>query len=197
MRAPRLACVAAVALSACVPAQRVDTPTDYVARRAALSALEQWSLTGRLGVKLEQRGFTGALNWRQRGERLDMRFHGPLGAGAFRIGGTANALVLETGDGERHLLDDPEAMLDAQLGWSVPVDAMRFWLLGLPYPPWSAHEELDEAGDLMRLDQQGWRVRYERYEAVDAWRMPRRVRIEGPDVTVRLAIHEWQLGATP
>lgn len=195
MSARHLALVAVAALAGCVPVQRVDGPADYVARQEALSALERWSVTGRIGVTLDERGFTGALSWRQDGERLDMRFHGPLGAGAFRLGGTPDELVLETSDGQQQVLIDPEATLRAQLGWSVPVDAMRYWLLGLPYPAWPATEEFDEAGNLVRLDQKDWRVEYDRYDTVDTWLMPRRVRVAGADVTVRLAIHDWTLTA--
>lgn len=190
----RFAILGLALLAGCVPAPRGDEPATYIERREALTALEQWTMTGRIGVRLAERGFTGAINWRQAREQLDVRFHGPLGAGAFRLSGQPDALVLETGDGETYLLDDPEATLDAELGWSVPIDAMRYWLLGLPFPAWPAIEELDEVGRLARLEQRDWVVEYDRYTDVGNWLMPRKIVIEGADVIVRLSVHDWILG---
>lgn len=194
MRTARIAIVALSLLAGCVPAPRGDQPATYVERRDALMALDHWIMKGRIGVKLEQRGFTGAIHWTQNGERIEMRFHGPLGAAAFKLSGEPDDLVLETGNGERYLIDDAEGALDARLGWSVPVAAMRYWLLGLPYPPWPAMEQLDDEGRLVRLQQNDWTIDYDRYAADQNWIMPRKLLIQSSEVNVRLSVHDWVLG---
>ncbi len=182
-----------VLLAGCVAQPRLDVPPDLIGRRDALLQLDDWSLSGRMGVKYDERGFTGALNWRQQRGQLDANFHGPLGAGAFRISGAADALILETADGQRYLLDDAQDALQSAMGFSIPVEAMRFWLLAVPVPSIPAIEELDSDGNLVRLEQRGWEISYARYAPAGAWAMPRKLVMSSSDVTIRLAIRDWQL----
>ena len=192
MTARGLLCLS-VLLAGCVAQPRSDVPVDLVGRRDALMQLDEWSLSGRMGVKYDQRGFTGALNWAQQREQLNANFHGPLGVGAFRISGAPDELILETSDGARYALDDAQDALRSEMGFSIPVDAMRFWLLALPVPSLPAVEELDTQGNLVRLEQRGWEISYERYAPAGTWTMPRKLVMSSSDVTIRLAIRTWRL----
>lgn len=179
----------------CVTAPRPQLPPDLVARQLVLESLPQWQVDGRMGVRFADRGFSGALRWQQQGELIDANFHGPLGAGAFMLQGTSDALVIETGRGERFEYDEPESMMQQQFGWSIPVAAMRYWLLALPAPGSIEHQELSADGNLAALKQRGWTISYDRYvETARGW-MPRKIVLTSPDVTIRLAVHQWNLSA--
>ena len=180
-------------LAGCVMQPRSDLPPDLVARRHALLALDNWIVDGRIAMRFDNRGFTGALNWQQRDDLINARFHGPLGAGAFTLTGSAEAIVVETGSGEVYDFSDPENMMREQFGWTVPVAAMRYWLLGVPDPGLPAIEEVGEDGHLASLQQRGWRIAYDRYTEVGPWEMPRKIVLERDNVTIRLAVHGWNL----
>lgn len=187
---PRLLLLAV--LAGCAPAQRPDTPQDWVARNNHVASVSGWKLDGRIGLQLEDRGFNGVLNWQQTGEEMVLNFHGPLGAGAFRVTGTPGALVLESGDGETYLFDDPEGALSAQLGWGVPLDALRFWIVGLPHPGNEFRQLFGDDGRLVALEQLGWLVEYQRYQDAEGWQMPRKMSlVKEPDLRVRLVISRW------
>jgi len=178
-----------------VPGQRGDLPADWVARSDALSELSVWSLKGRIGLQLTDRGFNGALTWAQTGEQMRVNFSGPLGAGAFRVSGTPGELLLERGNGERYLLDDPESALTDELGWGIPLDAMRYWLIGLPHPVYPAKQSFSPDGRLAAIEQLEWIVSYERYRIAQGWDMPRKLLLQNTrDVTVKLVISAWVLG---
>ncbi len=182
-------------LAGCVPGQRDAEPRSWVGRSEALAALDGWVLNGRIGVRLENDGFSGSLVWRQTGEAIEANISGPLGAGALRIKGQPGDLVLETGDGQFYLPDDPEQALAVELGWGIPVDAMRFWVIGVPAPGSPALRRFDDRDRLASLEQRGWRIDYERYMPVDRWDMPKKVVMTNDaGATVRLVISRWSLG---
>ncbi|NNF60790.1 MAG: outer membrane lipoprotein LolB [Gammaproteobacteria bacterium] len=181
-------------VAGCVPGQRGDAPADWVSRSAALAELPAWSLDGRIALQVGQRGFNGALSWQQAGDEMSINFRGPLGAGAFRVTGTTGALVLESANGDTYLLDDPQGTLSAELGWGVPLDALRYWVIGLPHPAYEARESFDPTGRLATLEQLDWRVLYERYQAAGDWEMPRKIRLHnGDQVSIRIVISRWSL----
>src|SRR6185369_5728957 len=60
------------------------TTTTWESRRAALLALPEWQLQGRIAVNAGKDGGSGNFSWKQVGDVLDFRFNGPLGIGGFR-----------------------------------------------------------------------------------------------------------------
>ncbi|NNC55764.1 MAG: hypothetical protein HKO07_08600 [Pseudomonadales bacterium] len=91
----------------CAGQPRTDSPAQWVERTAALAGLGNWSLSGRIALQLTDRGFNGSFNWQQEQDQLRANFSGPFGAGATRIHGDTERLVLETANGDTFLLDDP------------------------------------------------------------------------------------------
>lgn len=183
-----------LALSGCIPSQRGDMPAAWVDRSDAIQDLSVWTLNGRIGLRLTERGFNGALIWQQTGDAMNVDFRGPLGAGAFRVSGDPDELVLETGDGAVYLLDDPESALVRQFGWGVPLHAMRYWLTGIEHPGFPAESFFDPDGRLVSIEQLDWVIVYEDFRVFEGWLMPRKLVLENNDnVRIKLVISRWAL----
>ncbi len=167
-------------MAGCATAPPVpDADTPWELRREALQALDAWRVQGRIAVRTDDDGWSGKLIWEQASDALDVRFRGPLGVGGFRLKGNGQSLDLTTSEGDTVRLMDPAAELEASLGWPVPVDSMRYWMLGVPDPAAPASEILDTTGRLAALEQFGWRVDFESYRQFgDDW-MPRKLVIVG------------------
>ena len=78
---------------------------DWPERRAALQALDDWNLDGRVAVAAGDDGFSGGLNWEQRGEKAEITLRGPMGGAAIliRVDGAQTVVTDERGvtyDGE-------------------------------------------------------------------------------------------------
>lgn len=186
--------IAVLILSACVPGQRGDAPAAWVDRNEAIAQMPGWTLNGRIGLRLENRGFSGALIWQQDEQAMQVDFRGPLGAGAFRVSGNPEELVLETAKGETFLFDNPEQALESQIGWGIPLPAMRYWLIGLPHPDSAATQTYDPEGRPASLEQLDWLVTYERFGVFDGWEMPQKLVLENTEnVRIKLVISRWQL----
>jgi outer membrane lipoprotein LolB len=194
MRAPLLLPLAALLAAGCATAPSLPAPGPGAAeaRRAALQGRETWSLSGRVAVAAAGEGSTAAVDWRQAGGQSDLELRGPFGAGAIRVFLTGDGVSIEDGtarlDGE-----DARRYLEDQLGASLPMVELRYWVLGVPAPD-SPYEELAGPDGLpRRLAQKGWVISFERYREADGEQLPSRITAEAGGTRVRLAVSRWDL----
>lgn len=188
-----------LALAACAPQPVVTKPdraATWVAHRAQLSGLRDWELRGRIAVKLEQDAFSATLHWRQAADAYNLRVIAPLGRGTFELSGDADGVELRTADNRVFRADNPEALLQENLGWQLPVSGLRWWVRGLPRPGVATTRlDVSEAGWLTALTQDGWAVQYEEQRAEGEVMLPGKLSLENGPVRVRLAVTVWQTGA--
>lgn len=191
--------LAGLALAGCetlAPRVAGEDPAAWEARRATLEAMDKWSLEGRLAVKANDEGQSANVSWKQEGEFLEARFFGPFGAGNTRIVGNADELLIETSDGERMHTTTPERDLYRELGWTVPLDRMPYWVRGIPGPGLVEDLKIDGAGRLQSVKQGTWTLEIPQYvQREDGRVMPRRITLNRRDVRIRLIIDDWKLPA--
>lgn len=156
----------------------------------------RWQLNGKIGLRSARLAESAIIHWRQCGDHFDVRLAGPLGQTVARIDGHHDHLTVAIDGREPVVTDDPETLLQEQLGWSVPLRALRYWVRGEAAP--GAPAELSgPAGQPQRLDQLGWQVNYLGYHTLDATAqqlaLPARLQLRNPQLTATLLIREWLL----
>lgn len=186
-------------VTGCVaPRGSVAPPLSAGQQQAALAALSRFSFEGRAAITHGSNGTQAALTWAQQDEDSRLRFSGPFGAGAMHVTLQDGELSLANSRGESLSGADAEMALAAQLGFTPPFGALRYWLLGIAAPGTAAIEERDAAGRLTRLTQLGWQVDYQEYRpqqgAQGRFTMPRRLRATREELDLRLVIDRWKLG---
>ena len=171
----------------------IDLPAmgSWQERNAVLGNLSDWQFRGRIAVKSGDDGFNGKFNWTQAGDRFDATVGGPLGVGTVRIEGDGRSVTLTDKDGDRTRLEDVEIELRGRYGWTIPVDSLRYWALGIPDPASPGVTELDDAGRLARLEQNDWTVQISRYQEGGGQLMPRILTATNQDTRVRMVIDRW------
>jgi outer membrane lipoprotein LolB len=201
MRSGGLARAAAAAvfsllLTACATSQiKPETANSeqaqraWAARRAALEQVQNFSLQGRL-AETGLVSFGGDLSWIQTGASFQARFYGPLGVGAVAISGVAGDMQVRTKNGI-YETTEPEAFMQQQFGWSVPVDGLRYWVLGLPAPGRLDALQLDDNGRILSLQQNGWTLAYLDYQAVGTLELPHKFAISDPQRGFKVFIDQW------
>ena len=184
---------ALASLGGCATERGVALPEfdDWRARLGVLTALDQWSFSGRIGVSNAADGFNGRLRWRQDADRFEASVSGPLGAGAISITGDTRTVVIDEGDGNVLRMSDPEFELKLRYGWTIPVESLRYWALGIPDPGQPANMDFGEGGTLTRIAQSGWTVDIPQYREGGGQLMPRRITAVNGDSRVRLVIDNW------
>jgi outer membrane lipoprotein LolB len=167
-----------------------DPEATWDAHRAAVLAVDEWRLNGRIGVRSDGSGWHASLFWHQDDGRYDIRIVAPLGQGSVRLVGDDRQVELTTGGGEQAVAANPSLLLHERLGWRVPVEALRYWAIGLPAPG-SAAKTLDDAGRLTGLYQAGWSIRFHDYREKTGLELPGLVVASHPDAEVRLVVNDW------
>lgn len=164
-------------------------------RAQKLAPITSWRLNGRLGVQLENDGFSAAVVWVQNDDHFDIRLFDPIGRQVAWLQGNGKAVGLKTAEGQSFSGENPEQLLQQHLGWSIPVKSLTWWVKGLPDPNTVAwRQEFDEKGRLIALQQGGWSMRVARYQGDDILALPEITRMEQPknSVKLKLLIKSWQ-----
>ncbi|MCG5511648.1 lipoprotein insertase outer membrane protein LolB [Ectothiorhodospira shaposhnikovii] len=197
MRTLLLVCLVSLLLTAC--AVRPPVPVDdreqaWRERVQLLSAQDEWTLSGRIALFLENEQWNAHLRWRQRGDDYDIQLFGPFGRHAATLEGNATGVTLRNAEGDVYQDRDVDRLVHQALGWQLPVSGLRYWVLGIPSHDRLEGRTLDSAGRAQRLLQSGWDVGYDRYaEAVGPAPLPDRMRLEFDDIRVRLVVDDWQM----
>jgi len=179
-----LLCLAALALGGC---QTLPQPAGN-----SPDALHSWDLSGRLGYRAGSDGGSASIDWQQRDQQGTLHFSGPLGIGSARILWQPGYAELD--NGKEKLVSTGSAELAWRLtGLMLPVEALQYWVRGLPSPGLPAEPQFDELGQLNQLEQAGWSLQFDRYAPVDGLQLPFRIRAHsGDDQRFTLIIKDWQ-----
>ena len=162
-------------------------------RQQQLQQLQNWDMQGRVAIETAQDNWTASVTWKNETEHYQMRFMAPLSQGTFELNGTPGHVQLRTPEKTLEA-PDPHALMQENLGWSLPVYGMRYWVLGLPAPKHETQElRVDEVGHLVDLRQDGWRISVLRYQKVGGLELPEKMYFQNDPVKIRLVIGEWQL----
>lgn len=166
-----------------------DSDAAWERRQQVLEQIEQFTLKARVasgGVF----GIKGNLIWNQRPDDFDMAVSGPFGVGAVSLSGTAQEVTVRSKSGTS-VTPDPEAYLKQRLGWTFPVEGLRYWVLGLPSPYTDAEIEVDTSGRLIGLWQEDWALEFTEYQQAGRLELPRKFVAENPEVKIKVVIDEW------
>ncbi|WP_145141180.1 lipoprotein insertase outer membrane protein LolB [Pseudomonas duriflava] len=168
------------------------SPALWKVHKTRISALDGWQINGKVGIRTQNDSGSGTLFWLQRQDYFDIRLSGPLGRGAARLTGRSGDVTLEVANQGRFQADSPEALLEQQLGWRLPVSHLLWWVRGLPAPESRSQLTLDANSHLSQLVQDGWTVEYTRYAEQNGYPLPERIKLHGQDLDVTIVIKDWQ-----
>lgn len=169
------------------------TPDLIEEHAAAIAAMRHWRLNGRMAVQHDDQGFSAGLEWRERDGAFDLRVAAPLGRGTVAMSGDAAHVTLTTPKGEHFVADSAENLMQAHLGWSLPVGGARYWVKGMPAPDTPpAQEVYDGQGRWTDFAQDGWRISILDYDDDTGLSLPRKLFLSRDDLQVRLVIETWQ-----
>ena len=157
-------------------------------RRTDLGRATRWDLDGRAAVALGQQGWQATLNWRQTGADSELHLAGPLGIGALTIRVTPAGLSLNGAPPS----DAVVAQLQDRLGFELPLDNLRYWLLGIPDPNTPFELTRNTQDRAAHLSQAGWNIEYDDYMAGDGGLLPKRLVLTHAQARVRIAVDRWE-----
>ena len=162
------------------------------ARQDRLDAISHWSMHGRIAVSVGDKGGSGRLDWQQEGVGYRIALSAPVTRQSWQLAVQPGGATLDGLEGGPHSGPDAEALLMQATGWPIPVDAMAWWVRGLPSPE-GGEMSFGADGRLQRLVAGGWTVDYQEWQsAAGGWpEMPRRLQASREGARVRLVVDRW------
>lgn len=187
-----LSAMLALAGCASVPPPATVDKGIFDRHQQQLSTIAAFSLSGRLAVQTQQKGFSGKLRWQHApgGDMLD--FYSPLGSQVAAIVGDADGVVLTTSDQKTYTAADAETLLHDTMGWSLPLQGLSDWVLGRPAPGAYQDVRWDDQGRLTFLVQNGWHIEYPSYQTVAGTDLPTKIVLKSPKLDLKLLVEQWQ-----
>lgn len=180
-----------------LPPSHLKTGTHLTVSKQKLTALQQFTAEGRLGLKEGKRGGSIRFRWEQSPAELKiLLFNGLFGTGSVEIksnlGSHSKNIALTRSDGTTLTAETPEALVHQELGWHIPVSGLVFWLRGLPAPGIPPKRiRYDNDNQIWQLEQQGWLITYQSYQDFGDIRVPHKLILKNGTIELKFIFSEW------
>lgn len=166
----------------------------YQQRALEISAVRQWSFSGKISLDDGDQGGSGRLLWDVQEDSSELDFHGALGRGAWHLHINPDRATLKLANGDEQIAAKVDDLIQQRIGWALPVDALQWWVRGLAAPGLVTAEQFDASGLLIHLDQFGWSIDINRYKSFAGLQLPVRLDARRDNFRVKLAIGRWEMG---
>lgn len=175
-------------------------PANWQTTIADISAMEHWSFSGKIGVRVPERIDSAVINrWQQDDHQFTIDLSSAIfGLGATRIQGNPDFITM-TESGEEPITSfNPTELIQQHIGWPLPISQLRYWVKGIPAPVNSPTDKIKELkfnnlGQLTQFNQNGWQINYSKYSPLDHFALPRKVVLRQQQAKITVIINEWQL----
>jgi outer membrane lipoprotein LolB len=110
---------------------------------------------------------------------------------------SVNGMHVINVDGERYQSPDLNALLSSLTGFTLPTQAMSFWLKGLPYlnsDKITYNEETQLPNTLASFhDGKEWTLKYGAYQQVGQYQLATKFTIKQENLTIKINVHQWDV----
>ena len=154
--------------------------------------IKSWLSAGKIAFRVPDDSATLSFRWARDHDHFHMQLTGPLGQGGAIIWKDKDRTTLKTADKTTHAADT-DNLIYTQLGWQLPVKALRYWVRGIPSPHSPSFKHFGSNGLLEKLSQDGWLIHYLRYNIIDGSLLPEKVRLQYGNLSITIIIKTWQL----
>ncbi|MBL4647973.1 MAG: outer membrane lipoprotein LolB, partial [Gammaproteobacteria bacterium] len=144
-------------------------------RQQQLLHIQQWQVRGAIAIHNGQQAQSANLFLQQKKRQYRLQIFGPLGMGRIILEGDNKKVSLQANNGHIFTAHNAEMLLQQQLGWTLPVSNLYYWLRGLPAPHVAATLHFDSYQHLQFLQQQGWMIHYVLYSDVHGIDLPSKI----------------------
>ncbi len=169
-----------------------DVDLVWQERQKKLYNIAAWAIRGRLAVRAEGDAWSASLQWAQQKQLYMMRVIAPLGQGTYEIKRGYKSVSLLTAENEYYEAEDAESLMQNNLGWSVPVEGMKYWIRGIPDPGNKIENiTVDEHAFMTKLEQSGWEIELSRYTEEGKYYLPGKIVMKNSRVKITILAKDW------
>jgi outer membrane lipoprotein LolB len=183
--------VAASLLSGCTSTLGEQYQTLNVSQSKQAKA---WELQGKIAVKSPTDKFSTNLYWFHLGEENQLSLTTMLGTTVLTLNSKPGLARLEV-DGKEYVDSNPQDLLEAVSGWSIPLDNLPLWITGQV----GVNDEISAYHDdglikslISPAPEHNWQVSFLSWQQQSGASVPKQIKIERAGVEVKIQINRWQ-----
>jgi len=196
LRVTLLLTVAAM-LSACVSREVRDEGAWLADREALFQDHPNWSVSGRLALSDGERGGSLSFRWQASGASQLITLRTVAGGKQWRLEFDDRSAILEGSEVGRLSGSNPDPLVEAAVGWPIPVRDLAWWVRGLVPPDRSRDIRYAADGTLAYASSPPWSLTFDRYSDYQETVLPSRLEASSGSYRVRMVLRNWQLGVQP
>jgi outer membrane lipoprotein LolB len=186
-------------LSGCVHQGSLTPPQDVLEHQRQVQAINDWQLTGKLGIRTTEDSGSASVRWVQQIANYQINLSGPLGQKSMIITGTPDKVRLEQTGELAQEAKTAEALIKKSAGWTLPITQLAYWVRGVPAPKLRiSYLQQNESGLIAQLIQGDWNISYSNYRDQTfngtILPLPGKITAQYKDVRLVLVIRDWHLG---
>ncbi|MGQ7939717.1 lipoprotein insertase outer membrane protein LolB [Paraburkholderia sp. D1E] len=159
---------AVVALAGCASVKPQGPSTSNAA--TSVTAQTTRAYQGRFAIQYndqngQQRNAYGNFTWQETGDTVTLQLRNPLGQTLAVVTSSPASATLELPNRQPLTADNVSTLMQNALGFSLPVEGLRYWLQPSPAPTSRARTEKDpeQPSRLKQITQDGWTIDYLAY----------------------------------
>ena len=173
-----------------LPACSTFTTTPEMAYKptnaqSELYNLQHWTFDGRIAITSKNDAWSANINWEHAPNEDLIKLSGPLGQGGALIQLNSAGVTIDRGGGDVQSSKDVEGFINRQVGLAVPVNSLRYWVIGVPEK--SESVTVIENG----FEQVGWKNIYKTMQPISGYVLPRNMTVTNETVKLKLFIDQW------
>ena len=173
------------------PAQSTEIAISWIDHVQNMRLINDWQANAKVAIAIQKKTQSAKMTWLQQDSQFDITFSGPFGHAGPRISGSDTSVTLLIPKEQPLTGSSASALLQQRLGWQLPVENARYWMLGIPSPTSESEVTLKDER-LLSLQQDGWIINYTDYTKVDDEYRPSKIIITRGDFKILLVIYKWQ-----
>jgi len=197
-----LLCLITVLLSGCSSTTNKKTQVlikqKPQQRIAQLTQLQKWKVQGKIAFFEAGSRNSATLTWHVdeniKTQQLNLTSY--LGINVLQLNSNDNNHIIQI-DGETYQGHDLETLINSLTGFTLPTQALTFWLKGMPYQKSDSIIYQKDTQLPISLtshyNDQLWQVNYGNYQQIDDYSLATKFSIKKEDLLIKIAINEWSI----
>lgn len=145
------------------------------------------NVQGLVGVSMNGTQNNANFNWYENDSAYHIELYGPLGMGSTYLDGNNQTVTLTLPSQDSYHASSPEILMQNVLGWSFPVEGLKYWLFAKPVPNEAFTATKDKKGHLLTLSQDGWNITYTWLKSQN---FPHKIVLVRPNVKVTIVVNK-------
>lgn len=162
-------------------------------RQQKIQNINSWELTSSISVQSPNESTMAKVNWQQLADNYMITVSSVFNLGGVKLIGNKQNVTLWKSATDKITAPNPETLMQKELGWSLPIANMQYWIKGIPAPKLPKSFNLDATHHLTYLEQDGWQIRYVGYQSTNNIDLPEKVFFTNRQLQIKVVIKSWQI----